>query len=120
MTAAYVTDGHHHPPRGTRGGGDAAPSVPFKVADDGSEQSLEPIAQVVLGPGELLGHLLSGGGGYGDPKEREPELVREDVLARFVSFERARDVYGVAFTSDALDDSLELDDEETVRLRGEP
>jgi N-methylhydantoinase B len=118
MTAAYVTDGFHHPPRGTRGGGDAAPSIPFRLGVHGAEEPLEPIAQVVLEPGELLGHMLSGGGGYGDPREREPELVREDVLARFVSFERARQVYGVAFREELLDDRLAIDREETARLRG--
>src|SRR2546428_1064641 len=117
MTAAYVTDGYHHPPSGTQGGGSAAPSVAFKVGVDGREEELHPIAQVVLEPGELLGHSLSGGGGYGDPREREPERVREDVLARFVGFERARDVYGVAFKRDVLDDSLEIDWDGTERLR---
>jgi N-methylhydantoinase B len=117
MTAAYVTDGYHHPPRGTQGGGAAAPSIAFKVRDDGSEEELHPIAQVELQPGELLGHLLSGGGGYGDPCEREAARVRDDVLARFVSFERARDVYGVAFEREILDDSLVVNEEETHRLR---
>jgi N-methylhydantoinase B len=88
------------------------------VRGGGREEELEPIAQVVLEPGELLGHLLSGGGGYGDPREREPELVRDDVLARFVTFERAREVYGVAFRREVLDDSLEIDHEATGRLRG--
>src|SRR5262249_45013903 len=111
MTAAYVTDGFHHPPRGTQGGGTAASSIAFKVSASGDEAQLEPIAQVVLEPGELLGHLLSGGGGYGDPRTREPGRVREDVVARFVSLERARDVYGVAFEGDALDDSLAVDEE---------
>lgn len=118
MTAAYVTDGYHHPPRGTQGGGPAAPSVAFKVGVDGREEELHPIAQVDLEPGELLGHLLSGGGGYGRPHEREPGRVREDVLARFLSFERARDVYGVAFEADVADDSLTVDEQETARLRG--
>jgi N-methylhydantoinase B len=117
MTAAYVTDGFHHPPRGTQGGGTAAPSIAFKASAAGVEEDLDPIAQVVLEPGELLGHLLSGGGGYGDPHEREPERVREDVLARFVSSERARDVYGVAFEQPVLDDSLTVDKQETARLR---
>jgi N-methylhydantoinase B len=117
MTAAYVTDGHFHPPRGTRGGGDAAPSLPFRVHPDGSEEPLRPISQEVIQPGELLGHALSGGGGYGDPFEREPELVREDVVARFVSFERAREVYGVVFAQEVLDNSLEVDQEATRRLR---
>ena len=117
MTAAYVTDGYHHPPRGTQGGGSAAPSVAFKVDVDGGETELEPIAQVVLEAGELLGHLLSGGGGYGDPRGREPERVREDVLSHFVGFERARDVYGVVFEREVLDDSLAVDERETARLR---
>jgi N-methylhydantoinase B/oxoprolinase/acetone carboxylase alpha subunit len=118
MTAAYVTDGHFHPPRGTCGGGDAASSIPFRVLPNGTEEPLRPISQEVIEPGELLGHELSGGGGYGDPFEREPALVRDDVLARFVSVERARDVYGVAFEQTALDDTLTVDNAETERLRG--
>ena len=117
MTAAYVTDGHFHPPRGTRGGGDALPSIPFRLLPDGTEEPLRPISQEVIEPGELLGHELSGGGGYGDPLEREPALVREDVLARFVSIERARDVYGVAFEREMVDDTLTVDVAETERLR---
>jgi N-methylhydantoinase B len=37
----------------------------------------------------------AGGGGYGDPLEREPERVLADVREGYVSAERARDVYGV-------------------------
>src|SRR6266550_686955 len=44
-----------------------------------------------------------GGGGFGDPFERDPELVAADVAAGLVSPERARDVYGVAITAGALD-----------------
>ena len=45
--------------------------------------------------------------------------MRADVLARFVSFERAREVYGVAFVREVLDDSLEVDEAETARLRSQ-
>lgn len=38
---------------------------------------------------------FQGGGGYGDPLERDPEKVREDVLENKVSLRVARDVYGV-------------------------
>jgi N-methylhydantoinase B len=117
MTAAYVTDGHHFPPRGARKGGDAAPSIPFRVRADGTEEPLPPISQETIEPGEQLGHLLSGGGGYEAARLREPERVRDDVLARFVSFERARTVYGVAFVRETLDDSLAVDEAETARLR---
>ena len=35
------------------------------------------------------------GGGYGEPLERDPELVRADVAEGWIGTERARDVYGV-------------------------
>jgi N-methylhydantoinase B len=119
MHAAYVTDGFVNPPRGTRGGGDAAPSIPYKVLVDGSEQPLDPITQVEIGPGELLGHALSGGGGYGDPLAREPERVRDDVLSQWVSLARARDVYGVVFADDVLSDALTVDAAATAARRAE-
>jgi N-methylhydantoinase B len=119
MNAAYVTDGFVNPPRGTRGGGDGAPSVPYLQRADGTREPLPAIASVPLAPGELLGHELSGGGGYGDPLEREPARVRDDVLARFVSFARARDVYGVVFAEDVLDDRLAVDAEATRARRAQ-
>lgn len=117
MRAFYVTDGHHFPPRGVRGGGPGAPSLPYKVLVDGVEEPLPPIASTDLQPGELLLHLLSGGGGYGDPLLRETERVREDVLSQFISLERARDVYGVIFSGADLDESLAVDDLATDRQR---
>lgn len=118
MTAAYVTDGNSFPPRGTQGGGDGAASIAYRVSPDGEESLLPPISQQDFAPGELLGHRLSGGGGYGDPGLREPARVRDDVLAGFVTLERAREVYGVAFTGTTIDDSLAVDVEATARLRG--
>ena len=119
MTAAYVTDCFVHPPRGARGGGGAAPSIPFKVQRDGSELTLQPIGVEVIEPGELLGQLLSGGGGYGDPLEREADMVREDVEARFVSVARARDVYGVVFSHEDADGTLHIDEQATTARRAE-
>ena len=65
-----------------------------------------------MAPEELLVIGLPGGGGLGDPLERDPELVRQDVLDGLVSVEQARDAYGVAFTVDGA-----LDTAETARLR---
>ncbi len=42
----------------------------------------------------------NGGGGFGDPLEREPEALLTDCRERVVSPEVARDVYGVVFTGD--------------------
>jgi N-methylhydantoinase B len=48
-----------------------------------------------LVPGDTVRFILSGGGGYGPPLEREPERVRDDVIAGLISIERAKDDYGV-------------------------
>jgi N-methylhydantoinase B len=60
----------------------------------------------------------SGGGGFGDPLERAPALVLEDVIDDYVSLERARKDYGVII--DAVDPEnlrYELDDEATAQER---
>jgi N-methylhydantoinase B len=41
-----------------------------------------------------------GGGGWGDPLERDPEAVRADVLDDYVSVEAAKRDYGVVLTGD--------------------
>jgi N-methylhydantoinase B len=41
-----------------------------------------------------------GGGGFGDPMERDPELVAEDVREGYVSHAVAQNVYGVVLTSE--------------------
>jgi len=65
-------------------------------------------------PGDRLIYLTAGGGGWGDPFDRDPEAVRLDVVRRFVSRERAEERYGVV-----LDSSLELDVSATDTLRHE-
>jgi N-methylhydantoinase A/oxoprolinase/acetone carboxylase beta subunit/N-methylhydantoinase B/oxoprolinase/acetone carboxylase alpha subunit len=52
--------------------------------------------------GDRDAHLAwySGGGGYGDPVRRDPELVARDVSKGLCSPQAARDVYAVALTSD--------------------
>ena len=47
-----------------------------------------------------------GGGGWGDPLDRDPELIRQDVLEELVSQEAARERYGVVLSRDlAVDES---------------
>lgn len=55
---------------------------------------------VPLKRGDLLRLLTTGGGGWGDPLEREPELVLLDVLQGKVSPCSARDDYGVVLTGE--------------------
>jgi N-methylhydantoinase B len=50
--------------------------------------------------GEIVRVVTTGGGGWGDPLEREPALVLADVVEGRVSVERARDDYGVVLIGD--------------------
>jgi N-methylhydantoinase B len=51
--------------------------------------------RVPVRPGDRFRVVTAGGGGHGDPRDRDPEAVREDVLDGFVSPNAARDLYGV-------------------------
>ncbi|SIT49370.1 N-methylhydantoinase B [Paraburkholderia piptadeniae] len=50
----------------------------------------------VVSSGQTVAFTPSGGGGYGDPRDRDPELVKRDVREGKVSREVAREVYGVS------------------------
>ena len=67
---------------------------------------------VELKPEDVVSCRTCGGGGYGPPEEREPQLVLRDVRNGMVSLERARTVYHVAVDPDTW-----TVDEETANLR---
>ncbi len=50
---------------------------------------------VTINDGESIVSYCCGGGGYGDPRERDPELIRKDVQEGYVSVKRAHEVYGL-------------------------
>ncbi len=64
-----------------------------------------------LTPGRIVSIRTPGGGGYGDPLERDPRLVLRDVLQGRISRAHARDEYGVVVVDD------EVDQEKTTQLR---
>jgi len=80
-----------HPAHGRNGGQDGAPGRVSLV----SGQLLRGKGQQTIAPGERLRLELPGGGGFGDPRERDPEKVHADVADGLVSVEQARKVYGV-------------------------
>ncbi|MEQ8493277.1 MAG: hydantoinase B/oxoprolinase family protein [Gammaproteobacteria bacterium] len=109
MTVVMMCDGQVNAPRGVRGGADGPGARTFLVRTDGSSEQLPGTAEVTLAPGECLRGLEAGGGGYGPPLERDPARVLKDVLERWETIERARDVYGVVLSGSAEDDSLTVD-----------
>jgi N-methylhydantoinase B len=92
----YFNDGHDFPAKGVLGGGDAKPSDVWKHnIDTGEKIPLAQMAEELLKPNERLVTHHATGGGYGDPLDRDPELVRWDAREGYISLERAREVYGV-------------------------
>ena len=75
----------------------------------------------IAGPAGTVTRILnSGGGGWGDPLERDPQRVRDDVRDEYVSFAGAARDYGVVVVGDlARPEDLAVDEEQTAKLRAE-
>jgi N-methylhydantoinase B len=114
MDVAYVSDGGINGPQGVRGGLGGATASQFKLTRNGDREELPNCAVVNLRQGERIASYSCGGGGYGPPRERAPEMVCHDVAEGYISTERARDVYGVA-----IDDVGEVDAAATATLRAQ-
>ena len=77
-------------------------------------------SNVKVGPGDSFERPSSGGGGFGDALERDPEAVLEDVIDGYVSIERAAKDYGVVIEAvDPEIDEYHLDEAATTSLREE-
>ena len=98
-------------------GGSPGATGTVRAADGGE---LHPKRQQRLAAGERVTLSLPGGGGYGDPLEREPRMVARDVEDGLVSVERAREVYGVVLARDERAGPYTVDAEATASQRGEP
>jgi N-methylhydantoinase B len=87
------------------------------IEHNGERREIPGLADdVPLQAGDVIEIVTTGGGGWGDPLERDPELVRWDVIRGVVSDTAAREDYGVALLDD-LD--VTVDAAATERLRAE-
>ena len=66
-----------------------------------------------FGEGDVLQIRTPCGGGYGNPKERDPKLVLSDVLDDFTDIDDARESYGVVIDPE----TMTVDEEATQKLR---
>jgi len=96
---SVLSDKNVIPPYGVRGGWTGAPNR-FTVVRDGSE--LEPsalpgkVTGFVLRAGDIVVERTAGGGGYGDPAERDAGAIARDVRFGYVSTESAQTSYGAS------------------------
>jgi N-methylhydantoinase B len=96
--------------------------APFRVTID-IEGAPRELGGLVDGEPVLAGQtvrvLTTGGGGWGDPLEREPDLVLRDVMDGKVSWQAALNDYGVALTPVDSPDCYQIDEQATRAYRAE-
>jgi N-methylhydantoinase B len=99
---------HVHPPEGLFGGKSGAKAQFLINGAPGN-----PFGLTQLKPGDVVTIDAAGGGGCGNPLDREPERVERDVVEGYVSLDKAREDYGVIIDPK----TLTLDREKTRKLR---
>ncbi len=97
-----------YPPQGLFGGKNGSKAQFLVNGEPGN-----PYGLTQLYPGDVVIMDAAGGGGYGDPLEREMEWVERDVIEGYVSIESAREHYGVVIDSETGNVDLNA----TQRLR---
>jgi N-methylhydantoinase B/oxoprolinase/acetone carboxylase alpha subunit len=97
---------------------DAKPARPSRAwLNPGTPEERELTSKVVglrVKQGDLISWELAGGGGWGNPFEREPDRVLKDVVDDYVSIEGARRDYGVVIDPH----TMTIDMRATAQLRG--
>ncbi len=109
MTVVFAADAQVNPARGVRGGRDGNVGEMHILDAQGNKKRAPSVGEIVLKKGTWLSGLETSGGGYGNPLQRDPDRVLEDVLERYISQAYAEDVYGVVLTGQIDDESLALD-----------
>ena len=97
---SVVSEKNVIPPYGIDGGTNGAGNR-FTVIRDGEVLEPSPVPGKISGfqlrTGDIVREESSGGGGYGDPLEREPERVARDVRLGYITARQAERRYGVVF-----------------------
>jgi N-methylhydantoinase B len=99
---------------GLDGGKPGLKNDAFVQSKDKGEFEVLKIAGLDLQAGDRIIAIGGGGGGYGDPAERDPEAVLKDVINGYVSIESARRDYGVVIDPE----TCRIDLPATRKIRG--
>ena len=100
-------------PYGLNGGMSPPPTRIF-LTQDGQTTKMSSKFIDTVSKGDTLEVRWPGAGGWGPPKERDPRLVLEDIIAEKITAEHARDIYGVV--TDPRRRSIDWDDTRRLRL----
>ena len=114
MVHTLRSTGHKFPAQGVAGGKPGRPGV--CIINPGRDDEKVLPAQtggIELKAGDTLRLERPGGGGYGNPWERDPQRVLDDVIDAYVSIEGARNDYGVVIDPE----KMKIDLAATKKLR---
>lgn len=103
------------PPQGTAGGQPGGSNGTWKLAPDGTRTELPSFLDATLARGEALVSQACGGGGYGDPLDRDPSAVAHQLQEGWISERRALEDFGVVVS--LSDDVLVVDEAATTAKR---
>jgi N-methylhydantoinase B len=113
----YVV-GMKYPMPGIAGGKPGAPNkLTIRWGSDDPYVVEHTANWVPMSAGEKINYDYGGGGGWGDPLDRDPRAVLDDVLDEYVSVEGAERDYGVVLRGSLADLTLEIDEAATAELR---
>ncbi|MEQ8344183.1 MAG: hydantoinase B/oxoprolinase family protein [Sneathiellaceae bacterium] len=103
--ASVESEGHVYAPNGLFGGAEGVTSQLIYHPADGSADQYLPskLPYRVFRTGDRIEAVRACGGGYGDPLERDPKDVLDDVLDGYIDAAKARADYGVVIAGKAVD-----------------
>src|SRR6185295_7844391 len=93
------SDRRDHRPFGLYGGNPGQPSENYLNPDEDGKLLPSKLTMTIR-KGDLFRHVLAGGGGWGDPLDRDPEAVLRDVRNEFLSAKQAKLDYGVVVNTE--------------------
>ena len=113
--ASFVMDHGRFGPQGVLGGQDGMPNAVtvYRNGEKYIPKHLSKDQDIPITPGDIVSVGTPGGGGFGDPWKRSPELVLQDVRRGYYTPEQAREMFGVVLSSNLLT----IDNQATTALR---
>lgn len=101
------------PPWGVEGGMMGTPNYAVVYKEGQEPEEHRKVAALRMLKGDMVSLRTGGGGGWGDPLERDPEMVLWDLKNEYITAEEALNVYGVAV------EDLQVDKGKTEKIRRE-
>jgi N-methylhydantoinase B len=105
ITASQMTDRHRIKPWGLYGGKEGSNGATLvqhagsqewlTVAQAFNKRSSSKYSNITLRPGDRIHLIAPGGGGWGDPRERDRAMVQEDLAEGYISARSAEEDYGL-------------------------